>query len=237
MTRLAAVGDLHFTLQKTGSIAQRLAGVNDVADILLLPGDLTDNGKPSEARLLVRELASVVTIPIVAVLGNHDQHSNKAGDVTHVLTEGGVTVLDGDVFTIEVGGKTISIVGTKGFQGGFGDNAVVPGYEPAVDLWVREAEAEANKIGRGLSSMQADYRIVMLHYSPVRDTVLGEDLELIPFMGTSRLCEPIDRLGADLVVHGHSHHGTHRGVTPGGIPVYNVAASILDTPYAQIEVG
>lgn len=237
MIRLAAVGDLHITLLGAGRVAQRFGGVNDVADMLLLPGDLTDNGAPDEALLLVRELAQVVTIPIVAVLGNHDHHSNKAGEVAQLLAEGGVTVLDGDVFTLEVSGKRLGIVGTKGFQGGFGKNAVVPGYEPAVDVWVREAEVEANKIRLGLSSMRADYRLVMLHYAPVRDTVVGEDLELIPFMGTSRLCEPIDRLGANLVVHGHSHHGSRTGVTPGGIAVYNVAASLLDTPYAILEVG
>jgi Icc-related predicted phosphoesterase len=236
MIRLAAVGDLHLSLPGTGSVARRFRGVNERADVLLLPGDLTDNGYPDEARLLLREL-SEVKIPIVAVPGNHDQHAGKEKEVAHLLTEAGVTVLDGDICRLEVRGKTLGIVGAKGFQGGFGKNAVVAGYEPAVDVWVKEAEAEAHKIRLGLERLDSDYRIVMLHYAPIRSTVLGEDPELIPFMGTDLLCEPIDRIGADMVVHGHSHHGTHAGVTPGGIPVYNVAASVLDKPYALLEVG
>jgi Icc-related predicted phosphoesterase len=237
LIRLAAVGDLHVTLHSAGAIASRFQGINEHADVLLLPGDLTDRGLPDEARLLVRELVAVVNLPIVAVLGNHDQSAGKAGEVVRVLADGGVTVLDGDSFTIDVNGETLGIVGTKGFQGGFGKNAVEPGFEPAVDVWVNEARREATKIERELATLRADYRVVMLHYSPVRGTVEGEDPEVIPFMGTSRLCEPIDRLGADLVVHGHSHHGTHMGATPGSIPVYNVAASLLATPYAILELG
>ena len=237
MIRLAAVGDLHLTLLGAGTVATRFRGVNEVADVLLLPGDLTDSGEPDEARLLIRELTGAVKIPVVAVLGNHDQHSGKVNEVIHVLRDGGVAVLDGDIYTLKVRGKTFGIVGTKGFQGGFGKNAAVPGYEPVVDVWVREADAEAGKIRRGLTWLKADYRVVMLHYAPIRSTVEGEDLELVPFMGTDRLCEPIDELGADLVVHGHSHHGTYTGTTPGGIPVYNVAAQVLDVPYAILKVG
>jgi Icc-related predicted phosphoesterase len=212
-------------------------GINDDADLLLLPGDLTDSGQPDEARLLLRELAEVVEIPIVAVLGNHDQAAGKASEVARLLADGGITLLDGDSFTLDVKGKTLGIVGAKGFQGGFGKNAVVPGFEPAVDVWVNEAKREAAKIERGLIALQTDYRVVVLHYSPVRATVEGEDPEIIPFMGTSRLCEPIDRLGADMVIHGHSHHGTHAGTTPGGIRVYNVAATVLATPYAILKVS
>ena len=237
MIRLAAVGDLHLTLPDIGKVAQRFKGVNDAADVLLLLGDLTDNGQPDEARLLLRELREVVAIPVVAVLGNHDQHSGKAAEVKVLLTEGGIRILDGDTFTLEVRGETLGIVGAKGFQGGFGSNAVAPGYEPAVDVWVREAEQEAGKIAHGLAQLRTDYRVVMLHYSPVRATVQGEDPEIVPFMGASRLCEPIDRLGASMVIHGHSHHGSHKGLTPGGIPVYNVAASLLDVPYAVLELG
>ncbi|HKP53450.1 MAG TPA: metallophosphoesterase [Chloroflexia bacterium] len=236
MIRLAAVGDLHVSLRSKKSLAWRFQDVNERADVLLLPGDLTDNGYPDEARLLLRELTEV-RIPIVAVLGNHDQCAGKVGEVVQLLTEGGVAVLDGDIYRLEVRGKTLGIVGTKGFQGGFGKNVVAPGFEPAVDVWVREAEAEASKIQHELEGLSTDYRVVMLHYAPIRATVQGEHPEIIPFMGTDRLCEPIDRLGADLVVHGHSHHGTHSGVTPGGIPVYNVAASLLDKPYAVLEVG
>ena len=126
MFRLAAVGDLHITLLGTGTVIDRFRGVNEVADVLLLPGDLTNGGEPSQAKLLIRELRSVVKIPMVAVLGNHDQHAGKSSEVAYVFKEGGITVLDGDIWTHKIGDITLGIVGTKGFQGGFGKNGVVP---------------------------------------------------------------------------------------------------------------
>jgi Icc-related predicted phosphoesterase len=69
--------------------------------------------------------------------------------------------------------------------------------------------------------------VVVLHYAPIAMTVQGEAVEIFPFLGTSRLAEVVDRHGADLVVHGHAHHGALQGKTTGGVPVHNVAITLL----------
>ncbi len=219
-----------------GLIAPRFEGVNNAADILLLPGDLTDNGLVEEARVLVRELAGVM-IPILAVLGNHDYASDMQDEIVGLLNSNGIRVLDGGTAEIEARGERLGVAGAKGFRGGFGKNALEETFEPETAIWVAAAEREARKIEHALGQLSSDYRLVMLHYAPVRATVEGEHPEIVPFMGSSRLSVPIDRLGADLVVHGHAHHGSRTGATPGGIPVYNVAASLLDTPFALLELG
>ena len=236
MIRLVAVSDLHFKVGDEQTIASRFEGVRDKADLLLLPGDLTDNGNLDEASLLGGEL-SRLGLPVLAVLGNHDFASRMTTQLTGVLNSAGVRVLDGDTAEFTMRGETVGIVGVRGFRGGFDHHALSEISEPEVEAWVVTATIEAEKLERGLERLHTDYRIVMTHYAPIRATVEGEHPETFPFYGSSRLCEPIDRLGADLVVHGHAHHGTHRGATPRGIPVYNVAASLLDAPFAIIELS
>jgi len=236
MIRIAAVADLHVSLSTPGRIAGRFRGVNEVADVLLLPGDLTDTGRVSEAQLLLNELSDV-TIPIFAVIGNHDQASGQVNALLRTFEDADVQVLNGDVGILELGKQTLGIVGTKGTGGGFGKSVFPVRFEPALEVWSREAIREAAKIARCLETLHTDFRIVMLHYAPIRETVIGENPEDFPFMGTSLLSEPIDLHGADLVIHGHSHHGTLQASTPRGIPVYNVAASLLEVPYLILELG
>lgn len=236
MIRIAAVADLHVSLSTPGKIAGRFKGVNEAADLLLLPGDLTDSGRVSEAQLLLNELADV-TIPIFAVLGNHDQAAGQIEALLRTLEEADVRVMDGDTAVLDLNGQSLGIFGTKGTGGGFGKSAFPVRYEPALEVWSREASREAAKIARGLDMLNTDLRVVMLHYAPVRETVVGENPEDFAFMGTSVLCGPIDLHGADVIIHGHSHHGTRRASTPTGIPVHNVAASLLDEPYVIVEVG
>jgi Icc-related predicted phosphoesterase len=220
--RVAAVGDLHCGKVSSATLQGVFAEANDKADVLLLCGDLTDYGLPDEARQLLRELAPV-RIPILAVLGNHDFESGHAEEVKAILAEGGVKVLDGD--GVEVHG--IGFAGVKGFGGGFGRRTLEPWGEPAVKGFVREAVDEALKLESALARLQSPTRVAVLHYAPIEATVEGEPREIFPFLGSSRLEEPLNRYGVALAFHGHAHRGTLEGRTSGGVLVYNVALPLL----------
>jgi len=224
--RVAAVGDLHCTKTSGGSLRSFFAEISDKADVLLLCGDLTDYGLPEEAHILVEEL-SAAKMPIVAVLGNHDVESGQQDEVQRILTSGGVKVLDGDA--CEVHG--IGIAGTKGFAGGYGRGALGPWGEPVIKAFVNEAIQEALKLETALAKLRTPYRIAMLHYSPIEATVRGEPVEIFPFLGTSRLEDPLIHYPVQAVVHGHAHRGTPEGATVNGIPVYNVARPLLQRAY------
>ena len=226
-TRLAAVGDLHVKKTSQGQLAPLLAAVNEQADILLLCGDLTDYGVEEEAVILANELKATVHIPIVAVLGNHDFESGQSALVCRILTDIGVRVLDGEA--CEVHG--IGIAGAKGFPGGFGRGTLGSWGEPAVKRFVQEAIDEAMKLEAALARLRTARRIALLHYSPIRATVGGEPLEIFPFLGSSRLEEPLNRHPVDVVFHGHAHSGAPEGRTANGTPVYNVAMPLLNRTF------
>jgi len=226
--RLAAVGDLHVKKTSQGTIAPLLAPVNEQADILLLCGDLTDYGLPEEAAILAKEL-SVVRIPIVAVLGNHDFESGQQGEVCRILSEAGVRLLDGE--TCEIQG--VGFAGAKGFVGGFGRSTLGAWGEPAIKRFVQEAIDEAMKLESALARLRTQHRVAVLHYSPIAATVAGEPMDIFPYLGTSRLEEPLNRYPVNLVVHGHAHHGALEGRTSGGTPVYNVALPLLMHSFPQ----
>ena len=230
MIRIAAVADLHVGPQSRGALAPLYQNLADEADLLLLGGDLTREGDPADAEIVAGELAGV-GIPIVAVLGNHDYELGQTAAVSAVLRDAGVHLLDRDQVTLDIAGKRVAIAGTKGFGGGF-DAALADDFgEPEMKAWIRHAEAEAESLEGIVSSLVGDIRLVLLHYSPVIDTLAGERLELYPFCGNSLLAAAIDRAGADLVIHGHAHHGSPAGATPGGVPVRNVAQPVIRKPY------
>jgi Icc-related predicted phosphoesterase len=221
--RIAAVADLHFGRDGTGPPLRTLfADVVERADVLALCGDLTDTGEPEDARALVRAL-SPATIPTVAVLGNHDYESAKVPDVTRILCDAGVHVLDGTSF--EVHG--VGFAGVKGFCGGFGRRALGPWGEEVVKLFVQEALNEALKLETALARLRNGPRIVLMHYSPIEATVEGEPKEIYPYLGSSRLEEPLTRYPVDAVFHGHAHHGAAEGRTRTGVPVYNVSMHLM----------
>jgi Icc-related predicted phosphoesterase len=222
-TRLAAVGDLHVKKTSQGALQPLFASVNEQADFLLLCGDLTDYGLPEEADILAKELAAAVTIPVVAVLGNHDYESGQHVQVCRILTDAGVKVLDGEA--CEEHG--IGIAGAKGFAGGFGRATLGAWGEPATKRFAQEAIDEALKFEGALARLRTPQRIAMLHYSPVRATVEGEPLEIFSYLGTSRLEGPLNRHPVNMVFHGHAHHGSLEGRTGNGIPVFNVAMPLL----------
>jgi Icc-related predicted phosphoesterase len=220
--RVAAVADLHCGKAAPGALQPVFAAANDLADVLLLCGDLTDYGLPEEARNLAAELAPV-RIPMLAVLGNHDYESGHAETVKQILAEARVRVLDGDA--VEVAG--VGFAGVKGFGGGFGRRTLEPWGEEATKAFVQEAVTEALKLESALARLRTPQRVAVLHYAPIEATVEGEPREIFPFLGSSRLEEPINRYRAAAVFHGHAHRGSPEGVTGAGIPVYNVALPLL----------
>ncbi len=235
MTRIAAVADIHVGTDSVGWVAEGLQHIDERADLLLLAGDLTRCGEEVEARLVVDELRDV-HVPIVAVLGNHDHHADRTGALVDILTAAGVQVLDGTATTVDVDGATVGIAGTKGFGGGFAGACATAFGERAMKAFVEEAAAEAARLRSALEGLDTDRRVALLHYSPVEETLRGERLEIYPFLGSHLLAEAVDTAGADLVVHGHAHHGSERGVTPGGTRVRNVAQPVIQQAYRVFDL-
>jgi Icc-related predicted phosphoesterase len=234
--RVAAVGDVHCTKTSQGALQPLFQQIGDSADILVLCGDLTDYGLPEEAQVLAKELTTSLKIPVVAVLGNHDFESGQAQEVQRILSDAGVKMLDGD--GCEVHG--IGFAGVKGFAGGFGDRALRPWGEESMKRFVHEVIDEALKLERAIARLQTAQRIVVLHYSPVQATVEGEAPEIFPFLGSSRLEEPLNHYPVTAIFHGHAHHGSPEGRTQRGVPVYNVALPLLrrlypDQPPFRVE--
>jgi Icc-related predicted phosphoesterase len=220
--RIAALGDLHFTPQSYDRIREQMNRVRDEADLMVLAGDLTNFGKPEEIESMLNSLVRL-RIPIVAVLGNHDYESGRADELMKMLVSEGVKLLDGTGYERD----GVGFAGTKGFPGGFGRGALTAFGEPEVKAFVQAAIDEALKLERALSQLRTPKRVVVLHYAPIGATVQGEPPEIFPYLGSSRLSEVIDRHGADLVLHGHAHHGAAEGKTTAGCPVHNVALPIL----------
>lgn len=239
VVRVAAVGDLHCTKSAQGTYQPLFADVGERADVLALCGDLTDYGTAEEAHTLVKELTPSVKIPIVAVLGNHDFESNQQDEVRKILIDGGITVLDGE--SCEFYG--VGFCGAKGYIGGFGRHTLGAWGEAGIKSIVREAQDEALKVESALARLRTDHRIVLLHYAPILETVVGEPEAILPFLGTSRLEEPLLRHPVTAVFHGHAHRGSLEGRTISGVPVYNVAMPLLramipnSPPYRIIELA
>jgi len=228
VVRVAAIGDLHCSRTAQGAFQPLFAKIAESADVLLIAGDLTDYGLPDEARVLARELAAI-HLPIIAVLGNHDLESGKGDEVRQIVADAGVVVLDGDAY--ETHG--IGIAGVKGFGGGFGPRALGPWGEAIIKQFVREAVDEALKLEAALARLRTRHLFALLHYSPIQQTVEGEPLEIYPFLGSSRLEEPLNRYPVSLVVHGHAHRGQLQGATTTGVPVYNVSMPLLTRSFAD----
>ncbi len=232
--RIAAVGDLHVREDQSVPIREIFADASRHADILLLAGDLTDHGRVREAEILADELRSC-SIPVVGVLGNHDYESERPDEIKDVLHRAGMQVLDGDTFEL----KNVGFAGVKGFGGGFGRRMLGPFGEPAIKAFVNEGVKEALLLENALHSLTTERLVVLMHYSPISATLVGEPQEIWPYMGSTRLADAIDRFNVSAVFHGHAHYGTHHAATLAGIPVYNVAMPVKKPsgkPYALITV-
>jgi Icc-related predicted phosphoesterase len=236
--RIAATADVHVKKTAQGSFQAMFSKVSEQADVLLICGDLTDYGAPEEAKVLAKEITSALRIPAIAILGNHDFESNQQGEIVKILTDAGVTMLDGDVH--EVGG--VGFAGIKGFGGGFGRRQLGAWGEEIIKKFVHETIEEALKLEAALVRLRTPSKIVLLHYAPIHATAVPEPPEIMPFLGSSRLEEPVDRYRVTAVFHGHAHRGSPEGRTKSNIPVYNVAMPLMMTvnpdqsPYRVIEV-
>lgn len=233
--RVAAVGDLHAHVGHEREHRPMLQEISERADVLALCGDLTNLGQADEAENLAADL-STVRIPIVAVLGNHDLHQGHPDELKRILRRSNVVFLDDETFEH----RDVGFAGVKGFGGGFGNHLLSAFGEPTTKMFVNEAVNEALSLENSLARLNTSRVVVVLHYSPIAQTVQGESPEIFPFIGCSRLAETIDRFEVDAVVHGHAHHGTHHGTTPKGVHVYNCSLNVLKkakgVPYLIIEV-
>lgn len=235
--RVAAIGDLHVRENRQTHYGDLFAEVSELADILVLCGDLTNYGKATEAELLAGDLRAA-RIPVVAVLGNHDHESGHPEVVREHLTGAGVRVLDGgEAFEID----GVGFAGCMGAMGGFGRGMLSSFGEKAVKTFVHEIMEETMKLENSLRMLRTERAVAVLHYSPIPGTLEGEPLEIYPFLGNSRLADSIDHFdNVRAVVHGHAHRGVHRGKTPRGVPVYNcaqmVALAATGRPYTLFEV-
>lgn len=233
---VAAIGDLHVTEDSVAPYRDMFAEISRAADVLVLCGDLTNFGKTTEAEILGEDIRTC-DIPVLGVLGNHDFECGQPEEVTRILHEAGMTVLDEQA--VEIHG--VGFAGVKGFMGGYGRGELAPFGEPIAKAFVDEAMKEARKLENALRTIRTERSVAVLHYSPVTDTLEGEPPEIFQYLGAQRLAEPIDRFDhVKAVVHGHAHHGRYEGRTPRGIPVYNVAQFVVKPlfgrPYALLEV-
>ena len=232
------MGDIHVSKTSQGTFHALFAQISHTADVLLICGDFTDYGLPEEARILAREVTTSMNIPVIAVLGNHDYEAGKQVEIRQILTDAGVTVLDGEATEIH----GVGFAGVKGFAGGFGRGALGPWGEQAIKHFVQEAIDESLKLEAALARLRTTRRVALMHYSPVRATVEGEPAEIFPYLGSSRLEEPINRYRVSAVFHGHAHRGTAEGRTSTGVPVYNVAMPLMARlnpdrpPYLVLEL-
>jgi Icc-related predicted phosphoesterase len=233
--RLAAVGDLHFTEGLSGTLRPHFDRLHEEADVMLLAGDLTNMGRPSEMEALLDELAEV-RVPIVAVLGNHDHQSDSGQILAALLQDRGVHLLDGGRVEMQLDGRTVGVAGVKGFCGGFAPHVINAFGERELKAFIAEGAHEAKKLEAALSDMGADVRVALLHYAPITETLGEEPLELHAFLGSSLLMRAIEAGRVDVVFHGHAHLGRHEGRSPSGVRVYNVAMPVMRRPYCVVTI-
>ncbi len=229
VVRVATVGDIHCSRTSQGALQLLFAQIAERADVLVLCGDLTDYGMVEEGEVLLKEMTPVRSLPTIAVLGNHDYEAGQEEALRDLLCDAGIMMLDGE--SCEV--KGIGFAGIKGFGGGFGRGTLGYWGEPGIKQFVQFAIDEALKLETALARLRTQRRIAVMHYSPIVGTVEGEPLEIFPFLGCSRLEEPLIRYPVDIVLHGHAHGGSPEGRTTGGIPVYNVSHSLLQRHYPE----
>lgn len=235
MIRVAAVGDVHMDTDLLGRYRPALIELPDCADVLLLAGDLTRHGTEREARCVAQEFGDLA-VPVVAVLGNHDHQSDEQDKVVAVLEGSGIRVLEGEGVVFPTPGGRLGVAGVKGFGGGFAGRCASAFGEMEMKAFVRTTEQSAEQLSKALQELECDVRVALTHYSPVPDTLVGEPLEIYPFLGSYLLGEAVDSAPTTLAVHGHAHAGSERGMTPGGVRVRNVAHPVIKHAYSVFNL-
>jgi Icc-related predicted phosphoesterase len=235
--RVAAVGDVHLDQDVVGRYRPALEHLGEKADLLLLAGDLTRHGTAEEAKCVATEFKDL-PVPVVTVLGNHDYHCDQVDEVTAVLRDAGLTVLECSGTTLHVNGITVGVAGTKGFGGGFAGACASEFGEPEMKAFTRHTRELSDRFAVALRELECDVRLAVTHYSPVPETLVGEPLEIYPFLGSYLLAQAIDSApDTALAVHGHAHAGSERGTTPGGIRVRNVAHPVIKQAYSVYQLN
>jgi Icc-related predicted phosphoesterase len=236
--RIAATGDIHLGREADEERwTAAFAGLRDRVDLVLLAGDLTTHGEPEQAAMVARAVGALDGLPVLAVLGNHDWHSNRRDAVVEALQAGGIEVLERAHRVLDICGAELGVAGTKGFGGGFADSAHIPDFgEPLMREVYAESMREARALDDGLRAISlCPFRIVLLHYAPVTGTLQGERPDIWPFLGTDRLAVPLREHRPDLVLHGHAHAGTF-AATLGEVPIYNVSVPVLGEDFWVFEM-
>lgn len=233
--RIAAVADIHAATDSSAAIRAAVEHMRNDADLLVIGGDLTQHGSLEEAMVLVRELAAL-ELPKFVVLGNHDYHMGEEREIRRALEEAGAHVLEGEAATCEVRGVRVAVAGVKGFGCGFVGACGAEFGELEMKLFVGRARESGEALARALVSTEADVHVALMHYAPIKDTLIGERLEISPFLGSYFLAQAIDESPCDVAFHGHAHRGTEWGMTPGGVPVRNVARFVLRRAYKVYEL-
>ncbi|MFH0924647.1 MAG: metallophosphoesterase [bacterium] len=216
--RIAAIGDIHCKTNSFGLLRQLLGDIEEKADLLVLAGDLTNIGLPAEMEILLKEL-DYFCLPVVAVPGNHDHENGQIKLLVKMMTSHNICVLDGTDCLID----EIGLVGVKGFCGGFGKLHVQPFGEQALKDFIQVSINDTLLLEKALNGLNCQHRIGILHYSPIKATLIGEEPELYPFLGSSLFADLFDRYGVDIIIHAHAHNGSPIGFTPCKIPVHNVS--------------
>jgi Icc-related predicted phosphoesterase len=234
--RIAAVADVHMDDDVLGRYRPALLELPQQADVLLLGGDLTRHGSAEEARCVAKEFGRL-DVPVVAVLGNHDYHCDQVPQVMEILGEVGITVLEGTNVVLDTAGGRLGVAGAKGFGGGFAGRCASEFGEPEMKAFIRTTCIISDRLGESLRELDCDVRVALTHYAPVPDTLAGEPLEIYPFLGSYLLGQAIDSAPTALAVHGHAHHGSERGTTPGGVRVRNVAHPVIKQAYSVFHLG
>ncbi|TDQ51564.1 metallophosphoesterase family protein [Actinorugispora endophytica] len=235
MITVAAVGDVHLDEEMRGRYRERLGRLADDADVLLLAGDLTKHGTVEEGRVVAEEFRGL-PVPVVAVLGNHDYQSDAQDKIAETMRAEGITVLEGDAVALDCAGGRLGVAGVKGFGMGFSGKCASEFGEPEMKSFVRHSRDAAERLREAFKSLDTELTVALTHYSPVKDTLVGEPPEIYPFLGSYLLAEAVDTAGAHLAVHGHAHKGTECGLTPGGVRVRNVALPVLGRPYGVYRI-
>jgi Icc-related predicted phosphoesterase len=233
--RIAAAGDVHCSEARAEEVREAIAGIRGAADLVLLAGDLTTHGEPGQGRALA-EACRALEVPVYAVLGNHDWHANRAEELVEELRDGGITVIERDHAVCRAAGVEVGIAGVKGFVGGFPGSHLPDFGEPLLREVYREATVDVEALDRGLREIAlCPIRIVLMHYAPVEETIVGEPEGIWAFLGTDRLAAPIAEHEPDLVLHGHAHSGSFSG-SIGIVPVYNVSVPVIGRDFWLFEL-